>query len=63
MKPTIEVLDHCNACGACTEICPVLCLRLHDGSLEIVDEEVCFGCRKCEDVCPGEAIRIKGVVP
>jgi NAD-dependent dihydropyrimidine dehydrogenase PreA subunit len=31
--------------------------------LEIVNEEVCFGCRKCEDVCPEEAIRIKGIVP
>jgi NAD-dependent dihydropyrimidine dehydrogenase PreA subunit len=63
MKPTIEILDHCTACGACEEICPVLCLRVHNGMLEIVNEEVCFGCRKCEDVCPEEAIHIKGIVP
>lgn len=63
MKPIIEILDHCNACGACVEICPVLCLRINNGLLEIVNEEVCFGCRKCEDVCPEEAIRIKGIVP
>ena len=63
MKPTIEILDHCNACGACVEICPVLCLKIGNGLLEIANEEVCFGCRKCEDVCPGEAIRIKGIVP
>ena len=63
MKPIIEILDHCSACGACVEICPVFCLGLNLGSLEIVNEEVCFGCRKCEDVCPEEAIRIKGIVP
>ena len=63
MKPIIEILGSCSACGACVDICPVLCLRLHDGLLEIVNEEACFGCRKCEDVCPEEAIRIKGIVP
>ena len=63
MKPIIEILDHCTACGACVEICPVLCLKLGDGSLEVINEEACFGCRKCEDVCPEEAISIKGVVP
>jgi NAD-dependent dihydropyrimidine dehydrogenase PreA subunit len=63
MKPIIEILSHCSACGACVEICPVLCLRLNNGSIEVVDEEVCFGCRKCEDVCSEEAIRIKGIVP
>jgi NAD-dependent dihydropyrimidine dehydrogenase PreA subunit len=63
MKPIIEILNHCSACGACVEICPVLCLKLNNGLLEIVNEEVCFGCRKCEDVCPEEAIRIKGIVP
>ena len=63
MKPTIEILDHCSGCGACVEICPVLCLAIRDGLLEIVNEEVCFGCRKCEDVCLAEAIRVKGIVP
>ena len=63
MRPIIEILSSCSACGACVEICPVLCLRLHDGLLEIVNEEICFGCRKCEEVCPEEAIHIKGIVP
>ncbi len=63
MKPTIKILEHCQACGACVEICPVFCLKLENGSLEVADEEACFGCRKCEDVCPEEAISIKGIVP
>jgi NAD-dependent dihydropyrimidine dehydrogenase PreA subunit len=63
MKPIIEILDHCSACGACVEICPVFCLKLNDGLIEIVNEKVCFGCRKCEDVCHEEAIHIKGIVP
>ena len=64
MKPIIEIQNHCNACGACVEICPVLCLRVNDDSrVEVINEEACFGCRKCEDVCPEESISIKGVVP
>ncbi len=63
MKPTIEILDHCSGCAACVEICPVLCLEVRNGLLEIVNEEMCFGCRKCEDVCLEEAIHIKGIVP
>ena len=64
MKPTIIILDHCSSCGACVEICPVLCLKMNaDNGLEVINEEACFGCRKCEDVCPEEAISIKGVVP
>ena len=63
MKPIIEILNTCNACGACVEICPVFCLELENGSLKVIHEEVCFGCRKCEDVCLGEAIRIKGIAP
>ncbi len=64
MKPTIKILDHCKVCGACVEICPVLCLKVNaDSRLEVTNEEACFGCRKCEDVCPEEAISIKGVVP
>ncbi len=63
MKPTIQIVENCNGCGACVEICPVFCLKITDGALEVVDEEACFGCRKCEDVCPVEAICIKGIVP
>lgn len=62
MKPKIEILDHCIACGACVEICPVPCLKLNK-VIEVVNQESCFGCRKCEDVCPLEAIFIKGIVP
>ncbi|MGB9629336.1 MAG: 4Fe-4S binding protein [Thermodesulfobacteriota bacterium] len=63
MKPIIEILDHCNACGSCVEICPISCLKLNENSIEVVNQENCFGCRKCEDVCPLDAIQIKGIVP
>ncbi|MEW6376918.1 MAG: 4Fe-4S binding protein [Thermodesulfobacteriota bacterium] len=63
MKPSIQILGHCDACGACVEICHVFCLELNDGVLKVINEEACFGCRKCEDVCPEEAICIKGIVP
>ncbi|KPK26720.1 MAG: hypothetical protein AMK69_11580 [Nitrospira bacterium SG8_3] len=63
MKPHIEILEHCIACGECVDICPVQCLRINEQEVEVIDEEVCFGCRQCEEVCPDEAIKVTGIVP
>lgn len=63
MKPIIEILDQCNVCGACVEICPLSCLKLNDNEIKVVNQESCFGCRKCEDVCPLDAICIRSIVP
>ncbi|MEE9610582.1 MAG: 4Fe-4S binding protein [Desulfatiglandales bacterium] len=63
MKPHIDIFEHCTACGACVDICPVFCLQSSEDGVELIDEEVCFGCRQCEEVCPEDAIRISGIVP
>lgn len=54
----IEVTDkcRCTGCGACSDICPVGCIRMQEdveGFLyPSVDGNLCIGCSECEWVCP-----------
>ena len=59
MKPTIEILDHCSGCGACAEICPVLCLRVRNGLLEIVNEEFASAAVNAKMCVPKRQYRLK----
>jgi NAD-dependent dihydropyrimidine dehydrogenase PreA subunit len=36
---------------------------MNEHEVEVIDEEVCFGCRQCEEVCPDDAIKVTGIVP
>lgn len=63
MEPHIDILEHCIACGACVDICPVFCLKWSEDRVEVIDEKACFGCRQCEEVCSEDAIHITGIVP
>jgi ferredoxin len=54
---TLEVLDTCLGCGACTkEICFADAISLRDGKAVIHD--TCRGCGRCAAICPENAIRL-----
>ena len=46
----------CNACGACTDSCPVTALVLENEKLSVNDE--CIDCGVCADQCPSEALSL-----
>jgi 2-oxoglutarate ferredoxin oxidoreductase subunit delta len=56
---------YCKGCGICSELCKRKALRIGDrlGPLgyfvaEVVDAELCNGCRFCEVSCPDMAITV-----
>ncbi len=46
----------CDACKLCERACPMQCLTIDDGKLEI-DRERCLQCYDCIEVCPASAFR------
>jgi NAD-dependent dihydropyrimidine dehydrogenase PreA subunit len=66
--PRIDA-DRCNACGACTGVCPVECIAIEehgpDGnggeprtSRAVVDERRCLGCGVCVPACKADAVHL-----
>jgi 4Fe-4S ferredoxin len=62
----------CNGCGDCTIACPVnklakvasdeegkAILRVKNGKLQTVNEDLCDGCGMCIEACPRHALEIK----
>nr|WP_067259087.1 4Fe-4S binding protein [Methanobrevibacter cuticularis] len=49
--------DLCQACGVCTNQCPVDALSLRDDEI-VVNQDLCISCRECESICPVNAIKI-----
>ncbi len=57
---TVCPINACNACGACSEICPKKCIRLTQDyfvSNAYIDISKCISCKKCESVCPKLSIK------
>lgn len=50
--------DACQACGICTNKCPVDALKLENDEI-IVDEDKCILCGECELICPLNAFKLK----
>lgn len=50
--------DACQACGICTNKCPVDALKLENNEI-IVDEDKCILCGECELICPLNAFKLK----
>lgn len=48
--------DKCDACGSCSEVCPVEAITVKDKA--VVNEDECIDCGTCVDECPNEAIEL-----
>lgn len=48
--------DKCTGCGACSNICPVQCIKMEPDKngflIPVVDGKICIECGKCEKSCP-----------
>jgi len=54
----------CKQCGLCIAFCPKQIIRTDEnGKPEIIDADLCTGCRFCELHCPDFAITIQDRVP
>ena len=50
------LVDKCNGCGLCFEVCPSFVLEITQGKSWVVRGDWCIGCGHCGAVCPEEAI-------
>lgn len=50
--------ETCNACGECTEVCPLDAIEVKDDHA-VVDEDTCSDCGACSDACPTESITVE----
>jgi len=53
-------VDHsiCQACGVCTNICPVEALTMENDQIA-VDQDKCIVCGECQAICPVNSIKIQ----
>ncbi|PXF61372.1 MAG: DNA-directed RNA polymerase subunit D [Candidatus Methanogaster sp.] len=57
--PRITVLEECDACGMCVDVCPRGVLVIADETVKAVDERACSLCRLCESVCKLDWIKVE----
>ncbi|MFH1808744.1 MAG: nitroreductase family protein [Pseudomonadota bacterium] len=55
--------SRCKGDGICVEVCPKLCLELHDGAVRTREDRAgyCIACGQCVAVCPNMALALDGV--
>lgn len=56
VQPLYRVEENCIACGTCTKVCPMGCIRVENGKA-VYDTARCVGCMACIHACPQKAIR------
>jgi nitroreductase/NAD-dependent dihydropyrimidine dehydrogenase PreA subunit len=56
VNPPSVLVDKCNGCGLCCEVCPSFVLEITQGKPSVVRGDWCIGCGHCGAVCPEEAI-------
>ncbi|MHA1594940.1 MAG: ATP-binding protein [Candidatus Baldrarchaeia archaeon] len=69
----VPLYSKCIGCGDCVTACPInaigkrtaradmVTLRVRNGKVEVVNEELCDGCGVCIEACPTKAIKIEFV--
>ena len=59
-EPRLEITkEWCKSCDICVRFCPERCLRLDSQQIvELIDPNLCTGCRMCEWLCPDFAINV-----
>jgi NAD-dependent dihydropyrimidine dehydrogenase PreA subunit len=48
----------CTGCGACTDVCPTLCLAMGPRQPRLAHPADCVSCALCALVCPADALRL-----
>lgn len=56
----IIVLETCNGCKVCEEVCPFHVFEVVDGFAVAVNGDDCIECCACVEACPEEAIIVSG---
>lgn len=56
---SVSASSRCNACGACSKICPVGAISAD--SPRVTDGEKCINCTACISVCPRKARKYRGI--
>ncbi len=61
--PQIAVVEDCNLCGFCVQVCPTQALRIREDESQTelwLLPEKCVSCHKCERVCETDALTLAG---
>ncbi|MET1125208.1 MAG: 4Fe-4S binding protein [Archaeoglobaceae archaeon] len=56
----IVVLETCDGCGICREVCPFRVFEIVEGFAIAVKSDECVVCCSCVENCPREALIVIG---
>ena len=51
------VMNACNQCGECIQICPVKAISRNKMGTVVIDKKLCVGCFMCVGFCPTISMR------
>ncbi len=51
------VMENCNHCGLCIDMCPVQAIRRLGSGTVVINKKLCIGCQACVGFCSSEVMR------
>ena len=60
---TDEIINVCNQCGDCIQVCAELALNRSKNGVVLLNKKKCVGCLVCVGFCPISAMRINDDMP